>query len=368
VWGPRLDQVEVTLFGPGYGESAVLHLGNTNWIVVDSCIDSGTGHPAAISYLERLGVDPSAAVKLVVATHWDDDHIGGMGMLVSRCAQAKFCCSSALGTTEFCGYVRKLQPGAMIAGGSGAREIDHVIKLLSSGSRVPIAATCNKLVYRLPAEESGHGQECHVWTLSPSEAQFQKFLFEIGSLVFEPKQLKDRAIEQPRNHLSVVTWVSIGETAILLGADLEETAAADTGWSVIVASAERPRGKASVYKVAHHGSANGHNDDVWQAMLVREPFALLTPWSLGRKLPTVADVERIVALTPNAYSTAKLRRRRVRSRPPAVEKTLKERGIKVRYAEPPTGGVRLRDSGAADSHSWNLELLQHACHISEVHA
>jgi hypothetical protein len=189
-------------------------------------------------------------------------------------------------------------------------------------------------------------------------------------LVFKPRELKYRAIPQPRNHLSVVTWIDIGETAILLGADLEETHAAHSGWSVIVASAERPRGKASVYKVAHHGSANGHNDDVWQEMLVKEPFALLTPWSLGSKLPRVVDVERILALTPNAYSTAQLRRRRVRSRPPAVEKTLKERGIQLRYAEPPTGGVRLRcgSIGPGSSRDWNLELLKHACHLTEVHA
>jgi Metallo-beta-lactamase superfamily len=366
---PQSDQVEVTLFGPGYGESAVLHLGNNNWVVVDSCIDSNTGQPAAIPYLEGLGVDPSTAVKLVVATHWHDDHIGGMGALVSRCAEAKFCCSAALGSEEFCGYVRKFQPGTMIAGGSGVREIDRVIKLLSSGSRVPVAAHCNKLVFRLPAEESGHGRECSVWTLSPSDAQFQKSLFEIGSLVFKPQELKHRAIEQPRNHLSVVTWVGIGETAILLGADLEETSARDTGWSVIVASDERPSGKASVYKVAHHGSATGHSDDVWRTMLVREPFALLTPWSLGRKLPTAADVDRIVALTPNAYSAAKLRSHRARSRLPAVEKTVKERRIKVRHAEPPTGGLRLREDGGTDGlHRWKLDLLRHACHLSEVHA
>ena len=92
---PNADQVEVTLLGPGYGECAVIHLGNDHWAVIDSCRDSYSGKPAALSYLESIGVDPEKAVKLVLATHWHDDHIYGMGALVSRCVGAKFCCSSA---------------------------------------------------------------------------------------------------------------------------------------------------------------------------------------------------------------------------------------------------------------------------------
>jgi len=365
---PRIDQVEVTLIGPGYGESAVLHLGNDNWVVIDSCIDSQTGQPAAISYLEQIAVDPATAVKLVVATHWHDDHIGGMGALLSRCAQAKFCCSSALGRREFLGYVRRFQPGAMIAGGSGVREIDQVTKLLAKQLKAAVAASANKRVYRLPARESGHGQECEVWALSPSDAQYEKFLFEIGSLVLEPGELKRRAVAQRPNHLSVVTWVQVGDLALLLGADLEETRDAGTGWSVIVTSAERPQGKAAVFKVAHHGSANAHSDAVWQMMLVEEPFAVLTPWSRAGGLPTAADARRIDELTPNAYSTARLRPSRGRTRSAAVEKTLRDAGIRIRRAEPPTGVVRLRNVGARDPHTWNVELLRQACHLSMVHA
>ena len=37
---PRRDEVEVTLFGPGYGESVVVHAGVDDWLVVDSCLDA----------------------------------------------------------------------------------------------------------------------------------------------------------------------------------------------------------------------------------------------------------------------------------------------------------------------------------------
>lgn len=34
--GPRLDEIEVSLLGPGYGESVVVHMGGGEWMVVDS--------------------------------------------------------------------------------------------------------------------------------------------------------------------------------------------------------------------------------------------------------------------------------------------------------------------------------------------
>ena len=81
---PNADQVEVTLLGPGYGECAVIHLGNGHWALIDSCLDSDTGRPAALSYLEGMGVDPATAVRLVLATHCHDDHVGGMGCHLSE--------------------------------------------------------------------------------------------------------------------------------------------------------------------------------------------------------------------------------------------------------------------------------------------
>jgi hypothetical protein len=151
---------------------------------------------------------------------------------------------------------------------------------------------------------------------------------------------------------------------VLLGGDLEETADRETGWSVIVMSPTRRDGQASIFKVPHHVSENGHSDEVWNRMLVTEPFAILTPWNRGSKLPTPGDVARITALTPNAYSTSTLGVGRPRRRPPAVEKTLRELRVNIRPAEPRTGILRLRKRG---SELWRLERFGGACHLSEVH-
>lgn len=365
---PDADQVEVTMLGPGYGECVVIHLGSDYWVVIDSCLDSDTGQPAALSYLETIGVNAEHAVKLVLATHWHDDHICGMGSLVARCSEAKFCCSSALGSEEFLSMVRQYEAGSTITGGSGVREINKVITTLLDRNSHLVAAIANRPIYHLKATETAHGNECWVWTLSPSDAQYQKFLFEIADLVPEVKKTKRRCVAQPPNILSVVTWVQIGDYAILLGGDLEETSDEATGWSVIVASTEKPKGRAIIFKVPHHGSENAHNDGVWVEMLEEQPFAILAPWNRGKtKRPSTEDAARILGLTQRAYSTARLKLARARKRPKPVVKTLKEYGINIRPVEPRTGMLRLRNSGSDHFEKWELELLRGACHLSEVH-
>lgn len=364
---PRPDQVEVTLLGPGYGECVMVCLGGGNWIVVDSCRDNETNQVTALSYLEGLGIDPEKAVRLVIASHWHDDHIAGMNEIVSRCAHATFCCGSALGKEEFLGLVCKFSKGHFSLNGPGVREIYNVFETLRKQDRKPKYALANRSVLTVRPGDSGHGWECKVQTLSPSDTQFDKFLTELTTLMPEVRETKYRCLPQKPNRLAVVTWLEIGPIRILLGSDLEETEEEDGGWSAIVTSSERPAGKASVFKIAHHGSANAHNDEVWSEMLVADAFAVLSPFNRGSKLPSPKDVARINTLTPEAYSTAKLRVATARRRPAAVEKTLKEAGVKLHRAEPRTGAVRLRNRGRTKPDNWHVELFQDACRLSEVH-
>src|SRR5262249_36487443 len=144
------------------------------------------------------------------------------------------------------------------------------------------------------------------------------------------------------NDLSVAAWLRIGSLRILLGADLEEHGVASRGWTAALNSSTRPTGKASVFKVAHHGSVTGHHNGIWTDMLDVLPVALLGPWSRGSKLPTKEDCERILGLTAAAYSSSRPVASRTRPQAPAVTRTLREARIAIRDSEPPTGYVRLR--------------------------
>ena len=88
---PASDVIEVSIFGPGKGESIAVHLGSNQWLIVDSCVDQIDRSNPALRYLESIGVDLSADVRMVVGTHAHDDHIAGISEIFARCESAILC-------------------------------------------------------------------------------------------------------------------------------------------------------------------------------------------------------------------------------------------------------------------------------------
>lgn len=133
--GPRTDEVEVSLLEPGYGESILVHTSKGEWLVVDSC-RGADGEPAALSYLRGMDLNPSMAVKMVVAMHWHDDYVHGMAQIVSAGRSAHFRCASALKTDEFLGLVGGRTKRDHSAFGSGVRDLRSGVPRLvpSSGT------------------------------------------------------------------------------------------------------------------------------------------------------------------------------------------------------------------------------------------
>jgi len=364
---PNPDQIEISLFGPGYGEAAAVHLGNNQWILIDSCIDKKTAKPAALSYLKKIHAEPEQNVKLIITTHWHDDHIRGLSQCLNTCAEAKLCCPMAFGKKEFMHMVQLYETDSLIRAGSGVNEIAEAFTIIRSRTSSLVKACDNKVLLRIPGSESSHHEECIVWSLSPSDKQIDNFLHSIPGLMSFPSQAKRRAPVITPNHASVVTFIEFGEQSMLLGADQEETGDPDTGWSVIVASRNRPNKKACIFKIPHHGSRTSHNKDIWSAMLVAKPFAILTPFNRGKQLlPDSDDVNRITSLTPNAYSTSKFSQ--VHShikRDRAVQRMIQEVVGKINTL-PSTGHIRLRNGGAANPEQWQVELFHDACSLREV--
>ncbi|MDH4188144.1 MAG: MBL fold metallo-hydrolase, partial [Nitrospira sp.] len=153
---PATDEIEICLFGPGYGESILLHLGRNDWAIIDSCL-SRFKTPAPIEYLKALGLRPSEVVKLVVATHWHDDHVGGLGSIVREAESAKFVCSEALNAEEFLTLVRAYKARAMLTS-PGVKEFNDVIDVLNQRSRTklgigtPTWAIANRPIWGRSAE------------------------------------------------------------------------------------------------------------------------------------------------------------------------------------------------------------------------
>jgi hypothetical protein len=150
---------------------------------------------------------------------------------------------------------------------------------------------------------------------------------------------------------------------LLLGADLESHPTDERGWGAIVGSEGRPTGPAHFVKVPHHGSENAHDDRMWTDLLVPEPHAAITPFSSGgTPLPRDTDIERIAALTPNAWLTRQKAAAGSPNRPSAVTRTVKEvvRNIESISVEP--GRVTLRCL-AADPTMWTVDAPAPAIHL-----
>jgi glyoxylase-like metal-dependent hydrolase (beta-lactamase superfamily II) len=130
---PSDDEFELSVLGPGRGECIILHLGHNNWCVVDSCVDVGKSEAAAVEYLSSLGQRTLDGVRLLVATHWHDDHIRGIASALRAFNNARFCCSIALNSKQFVALVELTSDA--LPGDTGLDEFANVYKILVERSQ-----------------------------------------------------------------------------------------------------------------------------------------------------------------------------------------------------------------------------------------
>jgi beta-lactamase superfamily II metal-dependent hydrolase len=346
---PTADQFEVSLFGPGVGECIVVHTGHGEWIVVDSCMDTDSGQPVALHYLNSLGVDIALAVRLIVVSHWHDDHVQGISQLFVAARSAKLACSAALRTNEFWQMISVARNRSTIRDRTGIDEMSALFQELKrrlppgarAGGETPDWAVASRMLYQRFHDASI--SSCRVISLSPSDRAIKLAQLQLaGELAaFREGKAGRRLVSQTPNEVAVALWVEAGAARILLGADLEESRDPGNGWQAIVAQPRPPGEGASTLKVPHHGSPNADSPAVWAQMLTSLPYALLTPFR-RQKLPTDIDLRRIRGRTSEVYCTATPRGRKPARRAPAVERTLREitreREIRIGRA----GHVRLR--------------------------
>lgn len=360
---PKNDEVEITLFGPGFGESLVIHLGGGRWVTIDSCIDSETDQPAALRYFREIGVDPSASVSHVIATHWHDDHVLGLAAVVEACSRATFCCAAALTSDEFLNLVTVFNTRP-IALNTGLSEIEKILFLLKDRKKQPHYVLGDMPIVTLPAFDTF--PEAKVTALSPVNAEWIRFIRSLGKYVPNPSATKHRFPRPDENDISIAALVVVGNVVALLGADLETTSDKNRGWDAVLASTNRPRDVASLFKIPHHGSVTGHHPQVWADLLNSEPIAMLTPWNRGSKLPTQMDRKRISSSAKRSFTTSRLSGGDHKAFNSAVVKSIRESNITISSAEPHTGRITARAPilGNGAPTVWSIELSPTASFLS----
>ena len=368
---PASNEVEISIFGTGRGESILLHIPQEGWIVVDSCVDPISKQPVALEYLNSIGVDSSEEIQLVLATHWHDDHVKGISKIVSAATKAKFAMSSCLRSEEFFGLIKAYgDRKIMAASGSGIDELLSILQAYISQKKHPIFATESKIIYR---KDLQNGAEARILCLSPSDYSLvqasQEFLDLFPDEIEGGKTLK-RVFPKIGNinHTSVVLWVEVSGFVLLLGADMETVANTEYGWKRIVDLETLPSGRsAHVFKIPHHGSATGHSDDVWKKMVCDDSISVCTPFSRS-KLPLPVDVERILSYSEQSFiaSSVKVKSSQLKSNSRMVKKL--KNSVKYRFKEEPlqAGHVRVRFPIDEQAFQPNVELFNGACHFGDL--
>ncbi len=326
---PAADEPELTVFGRGFGEALVAHLGGGHWVLVDSCRDPSTKRPIGIDYLRALGLDPALCVRYVVASHWHDDHIDGFVEAVRTCANAKWVASLAIQCDEFISVLRAYKQCTSSVWGSGTDSFRECLenwpdrlKLVGENTMLPLP----------------HGSVIKLGALSPTTAAQLNAKASLGRLFRNTTNAGRRTIPAPRpNDSSIVLLADHPSFPFLMGSDMENNKA---GWQEIAAAFVGS--KSCVYKVAHHGSITGDHPDIWVQMVTTKPLSLMTPFRRGRvALPSEDDTKRMRAHGGHGYTATHIPRRCV-SRPPLVQSAVANAGIRTRPAVGEIGLLRVR--------------------------
>jgi beta-lactamase superfamily II metal-dependent hydrolase len=354
---PAADEIEISIFGPSYGECIVIHLGNGDWLIVDSCISPKTGEPHAVEYLQSIGANLSK-VRGIISTHWDSDHTKGISKCLQAAPNADFVIPAACYPQEFFTLL-SLSESNKMGGIKGLEEIVKCFDLLRSRNRKPKFASENQHLYESHAAGS---QWMETVALSPSSARILGGHLAVSKVLETVAKHRGHIPPGHRNDRSIALWLRLGNAIVLLGSDLEETGKNDEGWSAVISGMRRAQ--ASVFKIPHHGSASGHVDSVWDSLVKKNPISVVTPWKRGlHSLPTRQDVERLQTKTDALYVTAIPQNKR-KKRVWEVQTMINMAASNLSTIFSTAGHVRLRANSTTSSTKWKIELFNGARKIS----
>lgn len=303
-----------------------------------------------------MGIPPNA-IKLVIASHWHNDHIKGISKVVSEATEAKFVVSSALKYDEFAALLEIDQN--MHTRQNSINELRLALQILKERKSSITSASQDKDIWY-----SNH-KNCLVRALSPSDFAEDLARKEIAQIVDGFDSANRKILDINPNHNSIVVRIEAEDKDILLGSNLEETGEVKAGWSAILNAINRSQQSASNFKVAHHGSETSYMPEVWNELLSPNPIAIITPFKGGKtKLPTYESTNKILGHTSYAYITSDPSIKfRPKKRDHKVEKTIKQLGYNPVELTYPDGHVRLRSKVNEDN--WRMELFGSALALKD---
>lgn len=350
---PEDNELEVSIFGSGYGESVVIHIPHVGWGIIDSCVQKFDGQPIVppLEYLLKILDHPYPKLAFFILTHPHEDHCKGIDKIIKGYPGGieRVCRYDGFGLRELRAQnanknteLRRIVPGLVYA-------FRAMNEAKDKGSQLKDLSEMTLVFDKRIKTKNDCFIDIRMMALSPSAESKVKYREELikainieeGSFLVE-KDCTDH------NLISVALVLTVGNLQVVFGGDVEAGTNNETGWAGIVSNINEFPLWAHIVKVPHHGSENAHNDLAWEKFCSRgKPIALIAPFLNGSvALPKENDVERIKALSQKVgvagYTNLETRLKKYYSRD--VVRSIESTARTMKIIERPTkpGFIRVR--------------------------
>ncbi len=364
---PDINVAEITIIGTGggYGESCVIHIGNNEWVVVDSCSDPNTKESLPLNYLRQIGVNLPTDVKLIICTHWHMDHILGLSQLYEESKSARFCYGRVVDFDKFKRFLEYDQfKGSTPDTNSTSIEFNKCLQILKARNENILGAYPDRTLKRVDLNSDN---SIYVYSLSPSDNAMELFdLYLTNNFNLAcSSNVKIPAIDP--NHCSIAIFFEFGKHKAILGGDLEVTNNPKLGWDAILTNTQTLRGKSTYFKVSHHGSKNGYHSKIWDLHVSSEPTITLTPWNRGSKLPVKEMVETYLGISKDLYITSLASlSEKPKKREKSIEKMISQFKFSLHEVKYNWGIIRSRINILDPDAKWDVKCYGAATMVKSV--
>lgn len=284
---PKKDELEITVFGPGYGESVVLHIPGIGWGVIDCC-EFKTGTRTVnlpLEYLKNLALTEIHELAFIILTHPHKDHYKGIDTIIKSYSNRikRICLYSGDGIRELKQYICQQK----IAGKDALPGFAEILKAMNNATKE--GAHLRRLSELTSVFDT---PQTSLIALSPSALNIEKYIQKLFKAIPQTGKPVRPMNDDAHNLISVALLLKFGKVNVILGSDLETDKDRAKGWNAILYNDDCPDLKANLVKVAHHGSRNGYNKKAWdEHCRFNKPIAVITPFIHGNvRLPDEATV------------------------------------------------------------------------------
>jgi len=353
---PKLNELEICAFGPGYGESILLYIPYVGWGIIDSCEVKINKKPFVLPLqylLENFSDKELPELAFLVLTHPHEDHYKGLDkILLSYPGGIKRICRyNGVGIRELKEYLIRQEMGhnEQLPGLIDVFKAFRTAK--KKGSNERLLSELTSVFEHNDVNVEGYGKTNIILkALSPSAesaTKYSEMLYKVIPKNGEPLKLVN---DSAHNLISVCLLLTIGDLQVLLSGDLENYSSEEIGWKCIVRNKDCPILWTNLNKVAHHGSNSGFNNSAWEAHMSKgKPISIISPFCKGNiYLPKSNDIEKIkkysskVGLTGKVVFSTKLKNYYARKEMLAIQQ--KTRSFRILNPIEKVGFLRVRFS------------------------